>query len=268
MSVLYSCATPSFLAYLKDLWYYRHAFRALLVRQFKIRYAQSRLGLLWSVLQPLIYAVILVLIFNRVANLDNDGGGNPLGYALLGLFVWIWFSNAVSYASSISLGMRDVMSKIYFPRVFLPLVAFVEASVDAGVVLILSIVFSGWSLQAHLLFFIPAILAFSLLVIAAAMITTMLVLRFADSRFIIPFVLRILFFATPIAYSTTMLKSNAEYLLYLNPVIGWVDIFRFIAGLTQLDYALTFYSLILACCLFAYVIYRFLLFERLIGDYV
>lgn len=213
---------------LRELWTHRELLYFLTWRDVKIRYKQTALGAAWAVLQPVFTMLIFTLIFSRVARIGSDGIPYPI-FAYAGLVPWIFFSNAVTLSGNSIVGSSHLITKVYFPRLFIP-----AASVAAGVVdlLVASALFVPLliyydvnigpnALLLPLLLVMIVLLAFGVGVWLSA-----LNVKFRDIRFTIPFLLQVGMFASPVAYPSSVVPEAWRTLYFLNPAAGIIEGFR------------------------------------------
>ncbi|HUJ45401.1 MAG TPA: ABC transporter permease [Opitutaceae bacterium] len=213
--------------YWRDLWRYRELLGFLAWRDIKVRYKQAALGVAWVVLQPAVQTVLLTFVFGKLARMPDGGVPYPL-LVLAGLLPWQLFSSAFSGASNSLVGNAHLISKIYFPRLIVPLSALAVALVDLAILLVISVpvilafgVVPTWRLALLPLFIVAALL----IAFGAGLWITALTVKYRDFRFIAPFLLQIGLFVTPIGYRTDFLP-NWRDLLSLNPLTGVVNGFR------------------------------------------
>jgi lipopolysaccharide transport system permease protein len=213
--------------YWRDLWRYRELLGFLAWRDIKVRYKQAVLGITWSVIQPAVQTVLLTFVFSKLAKMPDGGVPYPL-LVLAGLLPWQLFSSAFGGASNSLVGNAHLISKIYFPRLIIPLSALAVAMVDLLILLAITLpvtllygVMPTWRL-----FLLPVFIFLGLLVaLGAGLWITALTVKYRDFRFITPFLLQIGLFVTPIGYRTDFLP-NWRDLLALNPLTGVVNGFR------------------------------------------
>lgn len=210
--------------YWRDLWRYRELAGFLAWRDIKVRYKQAVLGIAWAVLQPAVQTVLLTFVFGKLAKMP--GGGVPyLLLVLCGLLPWQLFTSAFNGAGNSLVGNSHLISKVYFPRLIVPVSALAVALVDFGVMLVLALplcalfgYLPGWQLLL-----LPAFILLALVIaLGAGLWITALTVRFRDFRFITPFIVQIGLFVTPVGYRTDYLP-NWRDLLALNPLAGVVD---------------------------------------------
>jgi len=213
--------------YWRDLWRYRELLGFLAWRDIKVRYKQAVLGVAWAVVQPAITTAIFVFLFGNLAKMPSGGVPYPL-LVLAGLLPWQLFAAALSGSSGSLVGNASLISKVYFPRLLVPLSSVGMALVDFAMVLVLFTGLSAW--YNHwptwhwlvLPFFILLALAAAL---GAGLWLTALTVRYRDFRFIVPFLLQVGVFVSPVGYRTDY-YPNWRDLLALNPLTGVIDGFR------------------------------------------
>jgi lipopolysaccharide transport system permease protein len=210
--------------YWRDLWRYRELAGFLAWRDIKVRYKQASLGIAWAVIQPLVQTILLTFVFGKLAKMPSGDVPYPL-IVLCGLLPWQLFTAAFSGAGNSLVGNSQLISKIYFPRLVVPLSALAVSIVDFGIMLALTIPVEifwigppGWQIV-----FLPAFVLLVLVIaLGAGLWITALTVRFRDFRFITPFILQIGMFVTPVGFRTDSLP-NWRNLLALNPLSGVVD---------------------------------------------
>lgn len=257
--------------YWRDLWRYRELAGFLAWRDIKVRYKQAVLGIAWAVLQPAVQTVLLTFVFGKLAKMPD--GGIP--YALLvlcGLLPWQLFTSAFNGAGNSLVGNSHLISKVYFPRLIVPVSALAVALVDFGVMLVLAVpiialfgYLPGWQLLL-----LPAFILLALVIaLGAGLWITALTVKFRDFRFITPFILQIGLFVTPVGYRTDFLP-NWRDLLALNPLAGVVDGVRWslLGGRTEIYLPGLALSVALAAWLLATGLWYFRRTERAFADVI
>ena len=222
-----------------ELYQYRELLWILAARDIKVRYKQTALGVLWAILQPVLTMVVFTVVFGRLAGLDKQiGGGIPYPvYALCALLPWQLFANSLAQAGNSLVGNQNLLRKIYFPRLVMPISSVLSGLVDfaigflvlAGMLVVYAAtghaVVPSWALLA-----LPAFVALAFLTaLAAGLWLSALNVQYRDVRYVIPFLVQFWMFATPIAYPSSLIRNKSEllYTLYgLNPMVGVVDGFR------------------------------------------
>ncbi len=213
---------------LRAPWEYRELLYFLTVRDIKLRYRQTFLGVAWAVLQPVAAMLVFSLFLGRVAGVTSSGVPYPL-FAFLGLVPWMFFSNAVSGASNSLITSSNLITKVYFPRVIIPAAAVLAGLVDFSVsfvVLLALLVYYGIPLTGSV-FLVPLLLG--LLVLLAFGVGTWMAglnVKFRDIRYALPFVVQLWMFASPVVYPRTLVPGRWQWALQLNPITGIVEGFR------------------------------------------
>lgn len=200
----------------------------LVLRNLKLRYKQTALGAAWAVLQPLLTMIVFTVVFGRLARLDSDGLPYEV-FALAGLVPWTYFANSITQASNSLVEQERLLTKVYFPRLYMPLAAIVSGLLDLAIALVLLLAMLAWyGIEPSIRML--AAPAFVLLAMASALAPATwfaaLNVRYRDVRHAIPFVVQVWLFATPVAYSSSLVPERFRYLLGLNPMSTVVGGFR------------------------------------------
>lgn len=213
---------------IRELWQYRDLLWILVERDIKVVYKQTALGMTWVALQPLIAAIILAVIFGRVAKLPSDGAPYLL-FVFCGLTAWNYFSHATQRSSNSLVRNAQLVSKVYFPRMLIPLSHTFAALVDFGVMLIMLFVFMA-IYRVPPTFRLAAIPGFLFLTAMAstgvALWFSALSVRYRDCNYALPFFLQIWMYTSPVVYPTSMVSPRWQTLFALNPVVGCIEGFR------------------------------------------
>ncbi len=213
--------------YWADLWRYRELLGFLAWRDIKVRYQQTFLGAAWALVQPLASVAIFTFVFGRLAGMPS--GSEPYFLVVLaGQLGWQLFANTLGNASASLVTNTHLIAKVYFPRLVVPLSTVAVALVDFAILLLLYAVAMAWSgtMPTANILLLPLFMALALLLaLGAGLWLSALTVRFRDFRIVVPFLLQIGVFATPVGYRTDFLP-NWQLLLALNPMTGVVDAFR------------------------------------------
>jgi lipopolysaccharide transport system permease protein len=219
--------------YWRDLWRYRELFFILAWRDVAVRYKQTGAGALWAIVQPVMSMVIMTVIFGRVAGLPSEGNAPYALMVFAAMLPWQFFANALSSTSGSVVGNANLVSKVYFPRMIIPassvVVSLIDFMVASSILMGLIVWYEFWPTWR-----IITLPLFVLLAIVAALgpglIMTALTVRYRDVRFVIPFIVHLGLYVSPVAYSTTVIRERLGeqwFLLYsLNPMVGVIDGFR------------------------------------------
>ncbi|HVU17608.1 MAG TPA: ABC transporter permease [Candidatus Didemnitutus sp.] len=216
--------------YWRDLWRYRELLGFLAWRDIRVRYKQTVLGVCWALLQPAVTLLVFAFVFGRLAHMPA-GGLDEKAYPLLvmsGLLPWQFFANALSNSSGSLVGNTHLISKVYFPRLVIPLSSLGVAAIDFLFVALLTVALFAWYhfLPGWQIVFLPAFFLFALLAaLGAGLWLTALTVRYRDFRFIVPFLIQVGLFLSPVGFSATNLP-NWQDLFALNPMVGVIDGFR------------------------------------------
>lgn len=215
--------------YLKDMWRYRELLYILSWRDIKVRYKQTAIGVLWAVLRPAVTLVVFTVVFGRIAGLPSDSGVPYPILVLGGLLPWQFFSNAVLESSNSLIGNERLITKVYFPRILIPASAVVTSFIDfliAFLLLLGAIVYYGFPISVWMLL-IPVFLALVFLFsLGCGLILSALNVKFRDFRYIIPFVLQLGLFLSPVGFSTAVVPESWRLAYAFNPLVGVISGFR------------------------------------------
>ncbi|HUU73188.1 MAG TPA: ABC transporter permease [Burkholderiales bacterium] len=214
--------------YWSDLWMYRGLLYFLAWRDILVRYKQTVIGVAWAVIQPLLLMIILTIVFSRLAKLPSGGAPYPL-LVFSGLLPWFFFSQAFSNAANSLIGNANMVSKVYFPRLIIPLSAVVVCLVDFAIafvlLLLLALVFGAlpdWRILA-----LPAFLALAFVTaVGAGLWMAALNVKYRDFRYVVPFVIQIGMYISPVGFNSNLVPEKWRMLYALNPMVGVIDGFR------------------------------------------
>jgi len=213
---------------LRELWEFRELLYFLSWRDIKVRYKQTVLGAAWALIGPLLTMVLFSVIFGKFAKLPSDGIPYPI-FSYTALLPWQLFARAMGDASASLVGNQNMISKIYFPRIFLPASSILSGLVDFGIaflVLIGMLLFYQIQLTWRTLLLPAFVLLAIITAMAAGMWLSALNVRYRDFRHATPFLIQLWLYATPIAYSRSLIPEQWQLLYSLNPMAGVVDGFR------------------------------------------
>lgn len=213
---------------LRAIWDYRELLTFLVWREIKVRYKQTVLGMVWIILQPVVSMVVFSLLFGRLLNVPSGGVPYPI-FAYAALLPWNYFAGALSRSSTSLVGNAHLITKVYFPRLLIPISAVLSGLIDFAVAFLVLI-------GLMLYYRITPTLAVTLLpaLVLLAMLTALgfglwlsaLNVRFRDINYVVPFLVQIWMFLTPVIYGSTLIPERFRFLLGLNPMTGVVEGFR------------------------------------------
>lgn len=272
--VLYVRIAPSrgwALGKLKELWQYRELLYFLVWRDIKVRYKQTILGLFWAILQPVMTMIVFSIFFGRLAGVPSDGIPYPI-FSYAALVPWTFFTYGLNQGANSLVSSAQMLKKIYFPRLAMPLAAVLSGLVDFGlafVVLFLLMIGYGVTLTASALW-LPAFLLLAVITtVGVCLWLSAMNVQFRDVRYVIPFLTQLWFFITPITYPSSLLDEPWRTLYSLNPMVGVVDGFRWaLLGTTTLPTTALLASWSAALLLLVSGIYYFNRMEKSFADVV
>jgi lipopolysaccharide transport system permease protein len=213
---------------LKDLWEYRELLYFLVWRDIKVRYKQTALGAAWAILQPVLTMLVFTLFFGRLAKVPSDGIPYPV-FAYTALLPWQLFLFALNESSNSLVGNQNLVTKVYFPRLVIPLSSLLAGLVDFAIsfcVLVVLMVYYHIT-PTKAVVWLPAFLLFALATaLSVGLWLSALNVRYRDVRYTTPFLTQFWMFATPIAYSSTLIPEPWRKWYGLNPMAGVVEGFR------------------------------------------
>jgi len=213
---------------LKDLWTYRELLYFLTLRDIKVRYKQTAIGVLWAILQPVLTTAIFTVIFSQFARIETLQIPYPL-FALSGLLLWLFVNSSISTASNSLIGNSNLVTKIYFPRLIVPLAATLSGLVDFALGLVLLgglMIYYGVAFTWQIMFAPIFIVLTIALALSFGTLFAALNVRFRDVKFALPFALQIWMFASPIFYPTSVLSERWRVVFAFNPLTGILEGFR------------------------------------------
>ena len=212
----------------RDLWHYRDLLVFLAWRDIAVRYRQTIAGVAWALLQPAMTMILFTIIFGRLAHMDGGGMPYPL-LVLAGLIPWQLFSAALTGSGDSLVANAGLISKVYFPRIIIPMaavsVAIVNALVSLALLAVLMPVYGVW--PTWRLVALPLLLVLTALIaLGAGLVVAAMGVRYRDIRFVLPFVVQCGFFAAPVGYSTVVVPEHWRMVFALNPMVGVMEGFR------------------------------------------
>lgn len=244
---------------LKGIWEYRELLYFLALRDLKIRYKQTLLGIAWVLLQPIVTTIIFTTIFFRLGTSENLQIPYPL-FAFSGFTFWSFISSAISNSSNSLVNHSSLVTKVYFPRLVIPFSAVLATLVDLAfgllslliAMLIYDVYPNKWSPLVFLLI-IPALF----LSLGIGILTAALNVKYRDVKYILPFILQVFFFISPVFYSLTMLPENSVDVWKLNPVTGILENFRALMFGLPIDWYSLIISMTISIAIFILAIFVF-----------
>jgi lipopolysaccharide transport system permease protein len=216
----------------KELWSYRELFYYFVWRDIKVRYKQTLIGASWAIIQPFVTMIVFTLFFNKVAGIKS--GAVPYAiFSYTGLLFWNYFTTAFGQASGSLVGNQQVITKVYFPRIIVPVSATLLGLVDF---FFAAVVFAGLAIYYHiapgmdgLVMFLPMIVISFITALGMGTFFAALNVKYRDVRAIVPFIIQLGLFLTPVIYPVSLIPHKYQWILSLNPMSGVINTMR--AGL-------------------------------------
>lgn len=219
--------------YWLDLWRYRELFIILALRDISVRYKQTVIGIGWAVIQPVLTMIIMTIVFGKVAGLHSDGKAPYSIMVFAAMLPWMFFSSAVSSASQSMVTSSNLISKVYFPRLIIPVSSIVTCLADFLITFFLLIGMMIWYRLAPTwnMLALPLFVAITFLAaLGPGLLITALNVKYRDFRYVIPFLIQFGLYATPVGFSSTVIRQKLGETLFLfyslNPMVGVIDGFR------------------------------------------
>jgi lipopolysaccharide transport system permease protein len=246
-----------------ELWEYRELLFAFVVRELKVRYKQTFIGVAWVLLQPLVTMLIFTVIFGKLAKMPSDNVWYP-AFALTALLPWTYFSQAVTRSGGALVGNANLVSKVYFPRILLPLSMIVAPLVDLALSLVLLfglLMYAGIPLTLKVITLPLFIFVAMLTAMGVSLFISAANVRYRDVGHAVPFLIQIWMFVSPIVYPVSLVPEQWRWLYGLNPMAGVIEGFRWaLLGQTVPDVAVMAVS---ACVFFIFLIAGVLYFRQM-----
>jgi lipopolysaccharide transport system permease protein len=254
----------------RELWAYRELLWVLTTRDIRVRYKQSVLGAGWAIIRPFTAMVIFSIVFGQLAKLPSDGYPYPV-FVYAALLPWTFFSSAISTSSQSLVGSSNLISKVYFPRLIIPLASagsgLVDLLISTGILLLMMLWYGvgwSWNLMAAPLLLLAVV--FSALGIGTLLAA--LTVSYRDFTHITPFLLQIWMYITPVVFPVSLVPQRWQWLLYLNPMTGLVEGFRAAFLGKPFDINGLIISFVVAVLLFAVGVAYFERVERDFADVI
>jgi lipopolysaccharide transport system permease protein len=254
----------------KEIWAYRELLYVLTMRDIKVRYKQTVLGFAWAIIQPVMLMVVFSIFFGNLAKMPSDGFPYPI-FVYAALLPWTFFANSITSSANSLVGSANLVSKVYFPRLIIPLSSVGSGLVDfaiAAAILLLLMVYYGVSWTLNLLM-APILVAGAVLTaLGVGTYLAALNVAYRDFRYVIPFLVQFWMFATPVVYPASLVPREWQWTLYLNPMAGVIEGFRSAFLGRAFDVPGMLVSLAIAAILFAAGVAYFEKVERRFADII
>lgn len=257
---------------LRDLWAYRELLYFLTWRDVKVRYKQTLLGVAWAIIQPLFTMLIFTLFFGRLGGFDARTEGMPYPlFAFAGLLPWTFFANAVTNSGNSLVGSANLITKVYFPRMIIPVAAVAAGLVDFAIafVMLVGLMFYYQVMLTWALLLLPVLMLLTaLLAVGVGMWLSALNVKYRDIRFALPFVIQLWMFVSPVIFPSSILPQKWRWVLELNPLSGIIEGFRSSVFGRAINWKALGVSALITILLLVYASYSFRRMEKTFADIV
>ena len=254
---------------LREVWRYRDLLILLIRRDIRVRYAQSVLGIGWAVIQPLAFMVVFSAIFGGLMNMDSDGAPYAI-FIYAALVPWTFFSTALVSATGSLNQNYDMLTKVYFPRLVMPMSAVLGRLVDFGIALLLILGLMAWFTTPPTLWALTMPLLVALMVLTAfglSMWLSAMAIHYRDIQYGMTFLTQVLMYAAPVVYPASLIPDQLRILYGLNPMVGVIEGFRSaLLGTNPMPWDLLIPGSIVALVIAASGLFYFRRMERFFAD--
>jgi lipopolysaccharide transport system permease protein len=216
------------LHYWRDLWRFRELFYFLAWRDILVRYKQTVIGIAWSVIRPLLTMIVFTIVFSKVAKLSSGSVPYPL-MVYAGMLPWQFFSNALSESSNSLITNANMLTKVYFPRMVVPVSAVIVSLIDFLISLVILVLLMAWYrfVPDWRILILPVFLAFAFAAsFGSGLWLAALNVRYRDFRYIVPFIVQFGLYISPVGFSSDVVPEQWRFIYSLNPMVGIIDGFR------------------------------------------
>jgi lipopolysaccharide transport system permease protein len=253
-----------------ELWEHHELFYFLVWRDLKTRYKQTVLGAGWVILQPLLMTLIFTIFLGKLVAIPTNGLPYSV-FAYAGLLPWIFFSNAVLSSSHSLINSTPLITKVYFPRIFLPVTAVIVRLADFGVaamILLVFLLYYRFEPSWKVLLFLPLVIELALLALAFGLLSAALNIKYRDVGTLLPVLLQLCMFASPIIYSSSVVPDKWRAVYLLNPLAGIIEGMRASLFNLRFDWTGMSISAVVMLLLLLYSIYRFQRADESVADLI
>jgi lipopolysaccharide transport system permease protein len=255
---------------LNELWMHRELLQTFILRDIKVRYKQTVLGAAWAVIQPFFMMIVFTLFFGKLANVYSEGIPYPL-FSYTALLPWTLFAEGITRSTNSTVGNAAIMTKVYFPRLILPISAVISPLVDfciAFVILLGLMLYYGFLPTINVVW-LPAFLFLALATsLGVGLWLAALNVQYRDFQYTVPFLIQLWLFASPVVYSSSVVPEPYRWIYGLNPMVGVIDGFRWALLGTSPPDLLTVVSILVVIALVISGAYYFKRMEKTFADVV
>ena len=254
----------------KELWEYRELLYFFTWRDVKLRYKQTGLGIAWAIIQPLFLMIVFSLFFGGLAKIPSDGIPYPL-FSLAALLPWTLFAEGMTRSTISMVSNANIMTKVYFPRLIMPVASIMSPLVDFCVafgILIIMMAYYGFVPTINVIF-LPLLVVFAMMTsLAVGLWLSALNVKYRDFQYTVPFLIQIWMFASPVVYPASMVPQQFQFLYALNPMTGVIEGFRWALLGTNPPTTMIFISLGVVIALLVSGVFYFRRMEQFFADIV
>ncbi len=253
-----------------ELWSYRELIGVMIVRDLKVRYKQTVMGVAWAVLQPLTMIAIFTIIFGRLAKIPSDGYPYPV-FVFSGLLAWNFFATSISTSGVSLISASNLVSKVYFPRIIIPISSIGVSLVDfliSALLLIILMAFYSQAITLNILLLPFFLLGLFMLSIGIGSWLASVTVVYRDFRYVITYLVQIWMYLTPVLYPISFVPKEWQWLLYLNPIYGWINGIRASFLGQEIDIVGVTISLFLSLIIFLLGMFYFEKTQRRFADII
>jgi len=259
--------------YWRDIWAYRELFAMLAWRDFAVRYKQTVIGVAWALIRPALAMAVFTIVFGKIAKLPSQGGAPYAIMVFAGMLPWTFFATALAEASGSLIGNVHLISKVYFPRLIVPTAAVVVAFIDFLIGFAVLALLMAWYrfLPPWQVVLLPAFVLLAFLAsLGPGLMITALNVKFRDFRYVIPFLLQLGLYISPVGFSAKIIPAQWQLIYSLNPLVGVIDGFRWcILGPASAPYWPSVYLSVVVTALFLWLgLFTFRKMERSFADLI
>ena len=256
---------------LKEIWNYRELLYFLTKRDIKVRYKQTVLGGLWAIIQPVFTMIVFTIFFGRLAKMPSDGIPYPI-FVYAGLLPWTYFANAVSASGNSLVGSANLITKVYFPRLIIPASASLAGLLDFFIAMLVMgamMIYYNFIPNIGILLF-PFLVSLTFLcAVGVGLWLSALNVQYRDIRYVIPFLIQLWMFVSPVIYPVSMVPQRFQWLLALNPMGGVIEAYRAsLLGHMPINWSLLGLSTVIIIILFLSGLYYFRRMEKTFADVI
>ncbi len=255
---------------LRELWAYRELLLVLVARDIKIRYKQTVLGIAWAVIQPVTTMIIFSIIFGNFAKIPSDGYAYPV-FVYAALLPWGLFSTAITTSAISMVSSSHLVSKVYFPRILIPISSVGAAVVDfaiSTVILFCLMLFFDVEFSLKLLLIPGLVFVLLLAALGVGIFLSALTVSYRDFRYVVPFMIQIWMYLTPVIYPLSLIPEKWQWLSYLNPMTGVIEASRAIFLGSEFNIIAFMFSIIFGLVMLALAVMYFKRVEKRFADVI